>query len=118
MDIYSFLADYIANEKGLKKEDASDSYSFKKAVLEPNKFYERAPLIHRDARGRKVVRFGHWKYVEGIKNKKKINAEMLFDLSKDSKETNNLANLDLEIVAKAKEHLIKVNEKQSKTIWK
>lgn len=117
IDIYSFLADYIANEKGLDKEDAFDSFSFKKAVLKPNKSYERAPLIQRDARGRKIVRFGQWKYIEAIKNKKNKNAAMLFNISEDPKETTNLAKSEQEIVSKAEEYLTFLSKKSSKSKW-
>ena len=120
VDIYGFLADYIGNDKGLNLEDAPDSYSFKKAILKPNKFYERPPLVHRDAQGRKAIRFEGWKFIEE-KNKdtnKKINAEMLFSLTKDKKESTNLAKTETAVVNKAKNYLSKIIEKSSKEIWK
>ena len=120
IDIYGFLADYIGNNKGLDLEDAPDSYSFKKALLKPNKFYERPPLVHRDAQGRKAIRFEGWKFIEE-KNKdtnKKMNAEMLFSLTKDKKESTNLAKTETAVVNKAKNYLSKIIEKSSKEIWK
>ena len=120
VDIYGFLADYIGNDMGLDLEDAPDSYSFKKAVLKPNKFYERPPLVHRDAQGRKAIRFEGWKFIEE-KNKdtnKKMNAEMLFSLTKDKKESTNLAKTEKAVVNKAKNYLSKIIEKSSKEIWK
>ena len=120
VDIYGFLADYIGNDRGLNLEDAPDSYSFKKAVLKPNKFYERPPLVHRDAQGRKSIRFGGWKFIEekSKNTKKKMNAEMLFSLTKDKKESTNLAKTETTVVNKAKNYLSKVIEKSSKEIWK
>ena len=120
IDIYGFLADYIGNNKGLDLEDAPDSYSFKKALLNPNKFYERPPLVHRDAQGRKSIRFEGWKFIEekNKNTKKKMNAEMLFSLTKDKKESTNLAKTETAVVDKAKTYLSKIIEKSSKEIWK
>ena len=120
IDIYDFLADYIGNNKGLDLEDAPDSYSFKKALLNPNKFYERPPLVHRDAQGRKSIRFEGWKFIEekNKNTKKKMNAEMLFSLTKDKKESTNLAKTETAVIDKAKTYLSKIIEKSSKEIWK
>ena len=120
IDIYGFLADYIGNNKGLDLEDAPDSYSFKKAVLKPNQFYERPPLVHRDAQGRKSIRFEGWKFIEekNKNTKKKINTEMLFSLTKDKKESKNLTKTETTVVDKAKNYLSKIIEKSSKEIWK
>ena len=120
IDIYDFLADYIGNNKGLDFEDAPDSYSFKKALLKPNKFYERPPLVHRDAQGRKAIRFEGWKFIEekNKDTKRKMNAEMLFSLTKDKKESTNLAKTETAVVIKAKDYLSKVIVKSSKEIWK
>ena len=104
IDIYGFLADYIGNDRGLDLEDAPDSYSFKKAVLKPNQCYERPPLVHRDAQGRKAIRFEEWKFIEekSKDTNKKMNAEMLFNLTKDKKESTNLAKTETAVVDKAK----------------
>ena len=120
IDIYDFLADYIGNNKGLDLEDAPDSYSFKKALLNPNKFYERPPLVHRDAQGRKSIRFEGWKFIEekNKNTKKKMNAEMLFSLTKDKKESTNLAKTETAVIDKARTYLSKIIEKSSKEIWK
>ena len=120
VDIYGFLADYIGNDRGLNLEDAPDSYSFKKAVLKPNKFYERPPLVNRDAQGRKSIRFEGWKFIEekNKDTKRKMNAEMLFSLTKDKKESTNLAKTETAVVIKAKDYLSKVIVKSSKEIWK
>ena len=117
IDIYAFLADYIGNNKGIEKEDMPDSFSFKNSVLKPTKFHNRAPLVHRDARGRKAIRFGKWKYIESIKNKKNINAAMLFDISKDPKETTNLISSETKIADQAKQYLNNVIDNSSKRIW-
>ena len=105
--------------KGLDLEDAPDSYSFKKAVLKPNQFYERPPLVHRDAQGRKAIRFEGWKFIEekNKDTKRKMNAEMLFSLTKDKKESTNLAKTEIAVVDKAKTYLTKIIEKSSKKIW-
>ena len=50
--------------------------------------------------------------------KKKINAEMLFSLTKDKKESENLAKTETTVVDKAKNYLSKITEKSSKKIWK
>ena len=120
IDIYDFLADYIGNNKGLDLEDAPDSYSFKKALLNPNKFYERPPLVHRDAQGRKSIRFEGWKFIEekNKDTKRKMNAEMLFSLTKDKKESTNLAKTETAVIDKARTYLSKIIEKSSKEIWK
>jgi len=120
VDVYGFLADYVGNDKGLDLEDAPDSYSFKKAVLKPDQFYERPPLVHRDAQGRKAIRFEGWKFIEekNKDTKKKMNAEMLFSLTKDKKESTNLAKTEKAVVNKAKNYLSKIIEKSSKEIWK
>ena len=120
VDIYGFLADYIGNNKGLNKEDAPDSFSFKAVVKNPSSNYERPPLIHRDAQGRKAVRFGTWKYIEA-KNKNSKNEddlELLFDLSKDGNESNDLIKLEKYKANEAKSYLSQVLENPSKAIWK
>jgi arylsulfatase A len=120
VDIYGFLADYVGANKKLKNEDAPDSYSFKDAVLDPSSKYERAPLIHRDAKGRKAVRFGSWKYIES-KNKNpknKMDAEHLYDLTKDEGETQNLIQKESGKVKEAKAYLSQVIDTPSKAIWK
>ncbi|WP_010136347.1 sulfatase family protein [Ochrovirga pacifica] len=119
VDIYGFLADYIGNNKGLEKKDAPDSYSFKKAVLKPTKFYERPPLVHRDASGRKAIRFGDWKYIESANGgPMDIREQMLFNLSTDAGEATNVIDTQEKITNKAKGYLEKVINTPSKGIWK
>jgi len=120
IDIYAFLADYIGNNIGLDKMDAPDSYSFKKVINNTTATYERPPLVHRDVRGRKAVRFGEWKYIEPRIEKpvKEADFEQLYDLSNDSLESNNIASNQQDRIKEAKEYLTKVSAKTSKSIWK
>jgi len=120
VDIYAFLADYVGNNVGLDKMDAPDSYSFKKVVKNTTANYERPPLVHRDARGRKAVRFGEWKYIEPTIEKpvKEDDFEQLYDLSNDSLESNNVASNQQDRINEAKEYLTKVSANTSKSIWK
>ena len=92
----------------------------KQIILKPNQFYERPPLVHRDAQGRKSIRFEGWKFIEekNKNTKKKINSEMLFSLTKDKKESKNLTKTETTVVDKAKNYLSKIIEKSSKEIWK
>jgi arylsulfatase A len=97
IDIYAFLADYVANQNGLMPEDAPDSYSFKKEVFDPGKSsYKRPHLVLSDSLGRKAVRFDNWKFIEKFsqnkKGKMKVDKSRLYDLAKDPLETKNLAN--------------------------
>ena len=120
VDIYAFLADYIGNDKGLDAEDAPDSFSFKTVVENTSNNYERPPLVHRDAKGRKAVRFGNWKYIESKNenSKKSTDKEQLFDLTKDGAETNNIVSDELSKTEEAKKYLIQITENTSKSIWK
>ncbi len=120
VDIYAFLADYIGDNKGLEKNDAPDSYSFKSVVENTSNNYQRPPLVHRDAQGRKAVRFGNWKYIES-KNEKSKNPsdrEQLFNLTKDGSESNNIVIEESSKTREAREYLIQVTKKSSKSIWK
>lgn len=121
VDIYSFLADYIAKGKGLTQADAPDSFSFNDAVKNPRKSsYKRPPLIHRDAQGRKAVRFGDWKYItaKNPKAKKEEMKEQLYDLSKDKSETKNIIDSKSEKAEELKEYLEKALQGPSKGAWK
>lgn len=64
--------------------------------------------------------FEGWKFIEekNKDTKKKMNAEMLFSLTKDKKESTNLAKTEKAVVNKAKNYLSKIIEKSSKEIWK
>ncbi|KKL67871.1 hypothetical protein LCGC14_2130660, partial [marine sediment metagenome] len=120
VDIYAFLADYIGDNKGLEKNDAPDSYSFKSVVENTSANYQRPPLVHRDAQGRKAVRFGNWKYIES-KNEQSKNPsdrEKLFNLTRDGSESNNVVIEESSKTREAREYLIQVTEKSSKSIWK
>ena len=120
VDIYAFLADYIGKNKGLDKIDAPDSYSFKKVVENTSKTYKRPPLVHRDAQGRKAVRFGNWKYIEAKNenSKKETDKAQLFDLAKDGSESKNIVLESSAKTKEAQEYLAKVIENPSKSIWK
>lgn len=120
IDIYAFLADYIGNDKGLDKEDAPDSYSFKPVVENASVNYQRPPLVHRDVKGRKAVRFGSWKYIEAQNDnpEKESEKEQLFDLAKDGSEQNNLVRRESEKVIELQEYLNKILGTNSKQIWK
>ncbi len=120
VDIYAFLADYIGNNKGLDVDDAPDSFSFKPVVENTSVNYERPPLVHRNAKGRKAVRFGSWKYIETLndKSKKPTDKEQLFDLAKDGAETNNIVSEELSKTKEAKKYLIQITENPSKSVWK
>jgi arylsulfatase A len=120
IDIYAFLADYIGNNKGLTKQDAPDSYSFKTVVENTSTNYQRPPLVHRDAQGRKAVRFGSWKYIEtkNENSKNPTDKEQLFDLTKDEAESNNIVSKELEKTKEAQEYLNQVMAHASKSIWK
>ncbi|WP_281614994.1 arylsulfatase [Flammeovirga sp. SubArs3] len=101
VDIYAFLADYI-NVKELDKNDAVDSFSFKKAINTSKAKYQRAPLIHRDAKGRKAVRDLEWKFIEAKDSNakdKSLHAQ-LYHYKKDPSEQENLI---LEYPKKAEE---------------
>ena len=119
IDIYSFLADYIGDNKKISHSDTPDSFSFKEVIKNSSFNYLRPPLVHRDVHGRRAIRFENWKYIEP-KNKnpqKETDFEQLFDLSKDRFELNNLATSKLLIVKEAKRYLFLVTDKSSKSIW-
>ena len=119
VDIYAFLADYVGHNQGLDEKDAPDSFSFKKVVENTSASYQRPPLVHRDARGRKAVRFGSWKYIE-TKNEKSQNPtdkEQLFNLAKDGEEANNVVSEESDKTKEAKNYLIQIEENPSKSIW-
>ncbi len=120
IDIYAFLADYVGHNKGLDEKDAPDSFSFKKVVENTSANYERPPLVHRDAQGRKAVRFENWKYIEtkNDKSKKPTDKEQLFDLAKDGSESNNVVSEESSKTKEAKNYLIQITENPSKSIWK
>ena len=120
VDIYGFLADYIGSNKKLKKEDAPDSYSFADVLNNPKSDYKRPPLVHRDAAGRKAIRFDGWKYIEAKNQNPKRNAdgELLYHIKNDEAEKSNLLNSEDKIKEKAKEYLEKVIASNSKSIWK
>ena len=119
IDIYAFLADYIGDNKGLDENDAPDSFSFKTVVNSPSANYQRPPLVHRDAQGRKAVRFGTWKYIEPKNNdpENTIDFEQLYDLSSDGVESVNLVSKQLSKAKEGKEYLFQIAEKPSKSIW-
>jgi hypothetical protein len=77
-------------------------------------------LVHRDAKGRKAVRFGTWKYIEtkNENSKKPTDKEQLFNLATDGAETNNIVSEKSEKTKEAKEYLNTVLDKSSKSIWK
>ena len=120
VDIYAFLADYIGNDKGLDKGDAPDSYSFKPVVENTSISYQRPPLVHRDAQGRKAVRFGSWKYIEPktTNSEDPTDKEQLFNLTKDGAESNNIASQEPSKAEEARKYLIEISENSSKSIWK
>ncbi|PQB07709.1 hypothetical protein BST83_11480 [Polaribacter filamentus] len=120
IDIYAFLADYIGNNIGLTKQDAPDSYSFKTVVENTSTNYQRPPLVHRDAQGRKAVRFGSWKYIEtkNENSKNPTDKKQLFDLTQDEAESNNIVSKELEKTKDAEEYLKQVMAHASKSIWK
>lgn len=89
VDIFAFLADYVGNNEGLSEDMAPDSESFAQVVNNPKSKYQRPPLVHRDARGRKALRFGEWKYVEANPNSKQDSDAMLFNYKKDPSESIN-----------------------------
>lgn len=120
VDIFAFLAEYIGNNKGLDKKDAPDSFSFTEVVENTASDYQRPPLVHRDAQGRKAVRFGNWKYIEAkneaIKNPS--DKAQLFDLAKDAAESNNVVSEELSKTKEAQEYLLQITENPSNKIWK
>ena len=120
IDIYAFLADYIGNNKGIEKKDAPDSYSFKKVVENTSKAYKRPPLVHRDAQGRKAIRFDSWKYIEAKNenSKKETDKAQLFDLATDGAEAKNVVSEASKQTKKATKYLVEVLENPSKSIWK
>jgi arylsulfatase A len=120
VDIYAFLADYIGNNKGLKAEDAPDSYSFKTVIENTSSDYQRPPLVHRDAQGRKAVRFGSWKYVEAKNDdpKQAENGSQLFHLEKDSSEQHNLAEKEAAKAAELQGYLEQLRNVSSKQTWR
>jgi len=119
VDIYAFLADYIGNNKGLDKNDAPDSFSFNEVVKNPLANYERPPLVHRDAQGRKAVRFGTWKFIESINenSKESTDMEQLFNLANDKEESTNVVSEETVKAKEAKAYLNQIVEKTSKNIW-
>ncbi len=120
IDIYAFLADYIGHNKGLDIKDAPDSFSFKKVVKNTTSSYERPPLVHRNAQGRKAVRFGTWKYIEtkNDQSKKPTDKEQLFDLAKDGSESHNVVSEESSKAEEAKKYLTQITESPSKSLWK
>jgi len=119
IDIFAFLADYLGNNKDLENNDAPDSFSFKSVVENTSSNYERPPLVHRDAQGRKAIRFGDWKYIEAknIHSKKKDDLVQIFNLANDGSESVNLVSKEQKQVKKAEEYLIQVMDKPSKSLW-
>lgn len=119
VDIYAFLADYIGKNKGLEAEDAPDSYSFKSVIEKKSAQYQRPPLVHRDAKGRKAVRFGNWKYIEtkADNSEKSEDKAQLFNLADDGSEQVNLVTKEGEIVAEFQAYLKEVLASDSKQIW-
>ena len=120
VDIYAFLADYIGNNTGLSVEDAPDSYSFRPVIENTSNDYQRPPLVHRDAKGRKAVRFGSWKYVEAKNDdpKQAEDGSQLFHLEKDGSEQHNLAEKEAAKAAELQGYLEQVSSVSSKQIWK
>ncbi len=92
IDVFAFIADYIGKESDLPKDVASDSESFAQIISNPKSNYERPPLVHRDAKGRKAVRFGDWKYIEAAPDVKTDSEAMLFNYANDPAESTNLIN--------------------------
>jgi len=120
VDIYAFFADYIGNNKGLSVEDAPDSYSFRPVIENTSNDYQRPPLVQRDAKGRKAVRFGSWKYVEAKNNdpKQAEDGSQLFHLEKDGSEQHNLVEKEAAKAAELQGYLEQVSSVSSKQIWK
>lgn len=92
VDIYSFIGEYLHKGKEIEKSLAIDSHSFYDVIQQPNKKYTRVPLIHRDVKGRKAVRFGDWKYIEAANpnSKNETLHAQLFNLKEDKKEEHNI----------------------------
>ena len=93
---------------------------FKSVVENTSINYERPPLVHRNAQGRKAIRFENWKYIE-TKNDNSKNAtdkEQLFDLAKDGSESNNVVSEESSKTKEAKKYLNQITEQPSKSIWK
>lgn len=119
VDIYAFLADYIGNDKGLDAADAPDSYSFKAVVENNSTNYQRPPLVHRDVKGRKAVRFGNWKYIETRTDNSEDPEDkvQLFNLADDLSEQVNLAEKEAAKVTELQAYLKEVLASNSKQIW-
>ncbi|MBB6460433.1 sulfatase family protein [Flammeovirga kamogawensis] len=112
VDFYAFIGEYLNNGKEIDKNYAIDSHSFYKVIKQPNKKYTRAPLIHRDVKGRKAVRDGHWKFIEA-KNTASKNENLhaqLFNLEEDFKEENNIIDKHPKKAAELKAYLTAAKE--------
>jgi arylsulfatase A len=119
VDIYSFLAEYVGENKGIGQNDAPDSYSFAQVINDPKSTYNRPPLVHRDAQGRKAIRFDDWKYIEAKTPDatKKDDLEMLFYYQKDKSESNNLIDSEKKKVKEARKYLEQILAEDSKKNW-
>ncbi|MEQ9286149.1 MAG: arylsulfatase [Cyclobacteriaceae bacterium] len=119
VDIYAFLAEYVGSNDGLEVGDAPDSYSFAEAVRNPTAKYVRPPLVHRDAQGRKAIRFDNWKYIEP-KNTESNNPddqEMLFEIVNDPAESKNVVEKKARQTKQARQYLEQIILNPSKITW-
>ncbi|WP_044207949.1 arylsulfatase [Flammeovirga sp. OC4] len=92
VDVYAFLSDYISKGKNKTLSDAIDSSSFMDVINNKKSAYERPPLIHQDARGRKAIRMAEWKYIEAKNpnSKNKDDHAQLYHTAKDFAEKKNV----------------------------
>ncbi|EDM28821.1 iduronate-sulfatase or arylsulfatase A [Lentisphaera araneosa HTCC2155] len=123
-DFFSTFSEIITGQLPQAPQIAPDSFSFAHLLIGSPESEVRPSLVHRDALGRQAFRKGKWKLIDNYfpeNGKKKGNTrgnKMLFDLSKDPLETNNIYKQYPEIAMELEKEFNTIREAKSSRLLK
>ncbi|MFY0654924.1 MAG: arylsulfatase [Cyclobacteriaceae bacterium] len=120
VDIYASVTELLDIELATPNIEAPDSFSFLAAWMNGESKESRGPMVYTSYEGVVAIQHENWKFIEGKpgpplrftdKKRMKVEAqEMLFDLSTDIAEQNNLVNSNSEQVQKMKALLAELRQ--------
>lgn len=117
VDVFATFAVLLG--RGLKAEDAPDSFSFDALMRGESRTKPRAPVIHHSAGGMFAIRDGRWKLVAGNGSGGRARPRgepfgrpyALYDLSVDPAETQNLIEKNRDIAKQLEAKLKQIRER-------
>ncbi|MEM9446237.1 MAG: arylsulfatase [Verrucomicrobiota bacterium] len=118
-DLFATIAEVVDGKVPDPAVAAPDSFSFWNILQDTTQKSDRPHLINRDVLGRHALRFGKWKYIEGIpaagtsEVKKGKMLEQLYNIEEDPAEEENVFKNHPEVAQQAKKLLLEIRNNPS-----